>query len=210
MYEDGIIHDIVYDSISSKAYHLEVRCVPCTVMQPGVDFQSMVTDPMETRNWLTKDLLTRILSLLAPVVTQYFLDKADPTKINKTDPATKLSLIEDEKIRIAYTFKPDTWAVNRMRICSLNELHPNNNEQTKDQQDDSFNSAEEDDAVQHRIRSLYSEKIVASVAINTLNASELERAEVSKSLRRSISNFTEGSDCQSSDQGISKYFTKEN
>jgi len=200
MYEEGIIHDIVWDDVSKRGYHLELHCISSSVnkSEDGKNEDSL----KNTRLWLTKDHLNRILSLLAPAVAKRYLDLinvACSSNNTKTGSAPRIELVEDEIVRVAYIFKQDTWALNKMKICNLISGATSNH------LDESF-SPDEDNNPQHEKLKIFSEKIVASAAINKSTATSSERSETSKHLRRSLTVNLDSQENLVSDQKIIDYF----
>lgn len=176
MYRNGIVHEIVWDDTLGKAYHLELHCVPCNVESKD-NSTAIDCDPAKTCLWVTKDHLKRVLCLLSPAITRHVLDKADPNKVEQTKTPSNVEMLEDEKIRIACTLKPDPWTTNCMKIFT----QKGENLKAADDKDDSFSlmgDYETECHGQYEIHRLYSEKIVASVALNSSVASSLERAAI--------------------------------
>ena len=181
MYQNGIIHEIVWDDTLGKAYHLELHCVPCTVESKDSS-TAKDADPAKTCLWMTKDHLKRVFCLLSPAITKHVLYKADSDTVEQIKTPSNVEMLEDEKIRIACTFKPDPWTTNSMKIVTQKK---DNNLNVSVDKDDSFSLMDDYETEgngQYTSHRLYSDKIVASVALNNSVSSSLEKAAISKSL----------------------------
>ena len=70
MVEKGVIHEIIWDHLLDRAFHLELRCVPCLVeVSPG--------QTVKTRQWLSKQYLKQTLDLIAVALNKRVLNSCD-------------------------------------------------------------------------------------------------------------------------------------
>jgi len=209
MYGDGIVHDIIWDKFSGHHFHLELHCVPCNVRRYDLE-------ECKTNSWFTKAHLNRVLTTLSPIVTNHLIEEAEETNetLDKHTEPKNVEIVEDEDMRLAVIFGPDSWSHHRMKI-----IRPKENENDARELDDSFCDNDNDEQAWRLNGSsngkdgsirLSSNRIVAVVAINDPNASCLERASVSHSIYEIINkytNFKTNGDGKNK-KAISKYFPK--
>ena len=112
MYEDGVIHEVIWDHLLDRAFHLELRCVSCQVSDT------------QTRLWLTKEYLNRALDLISVAVNKRVVNDFDNNAAmeqlmkKKSD---KPDILEDGVVRVACIFRSDHWASNRPKILARSD-----------------------------------------------------------------------------------------
>lgn len=103
MHENGVVHDVLYNDVTGKIFHLELRCVPCPIKTAD---DLTVT----TRSWLTTELLNEALDLLAI---------ASNKRLTNPEEKPKAEVVEGPNLRMACVFKPDPWATNRQKVVII-------------------------------------------------------------------------------------------
>lgn len=233
--DDGVIHELVEDAdLCGTSFHLELRCVPCNVVVRGGAMDASVGGGgrpavlRRTRRWLTPELKARTIRLLSPVVVNHVLSKrsldAGPDAGGGSSSAVKV--IEDEAVRVAVTFRPDSWAAGRMRCVTFAppDSPPRGPDDSKNEEDFVWSdencegsSATSPSSSPYRLKcgdsigkgfraakALFPEKVVAAVAVSNPDKSGLERADLSRSLFSALGES--GKAASNPANSVSKYF----
>ena len=117
MFDNGVIHDILWNDLLEKVIHMELRCVPCSVQKDGVC--------TETKKWLTKQYIREILELVSISVNKRVVgvsdndDEAQSNLLAKSPPGLQVEVLESDNVRVACVFRSDFWATDRQKLAVI-------------------------------------------------------------------------------------------